>query len=77
MPTVQQSSRRRNSDIRPRVPKQIETVDVSPRGCMMRASFLVDFLFHRQTIADFFDPLNSLGQLYGSLGLWEAGNSPT
>ena len=77
MPTVQQSSRRRNSDIRPRGLKQIETVDVSPRRWMIRASFLLDFLFHRQTITDFFDPLNSLGQLYGSLGLWEAGNSAT
>ena len=77
MPTVQPSSRRRNSGIRPRGPKQIETIDVSPRGCMMRASFLVDFLFHRQTIADFFDPLNPFGQLYGSLGLREAANNAT
>ena len=44
---------------------------------MLRASFLLDLLFHRQTIADFFDPLDPLGQLYGSLGLWEAGNSAT
>ena len=37
----------------------------------------VAILLHCQTIVDFFDSLDALGQLYGSLCLWQAGNNTT
>jgi hypothetical protein len=85
MPIVKVSSKHRNGGIRPRSPEppvigstgphRFPSSTRLPRRCTMRARFLLDHLLHRQTTADFFYPLDPLGNLHGALGLCRAGSN--